>query len=90
MNINGFLLARIAEDEAAARLASPGPWEYRGVTWPYDPARVLAECAAKRAIIHQVSDIPWAGYAVRDFTLETLAAVYNTHPDYRQEWSMTP
>lgn len=81
-----FLLARITEDEAAAALASRGPWsvdsdtyaEYIGdadgqavvsgsrwggeasvfgdtddalhiVRW--NPARVLAECAAKRAII---------------------------------------
>jgi hypothetical protein len=102
VNISDFLEARITEDEAAARPATPGPWEWEPETdgWgdcgpnlatvaklpPYkdgsqspvdtiigswghdangisvepanaahiarhDPSRVLAECAAKRAII---------------------------------------
>jgi hypothetical protein len=102
MDINEFLEARIAEDEAAAEEATSGPWEWTAETseWgdcgpnletvaklpPYpdgsaspvtmvigswghdangisiedgdkahivrhDPARVLAECAAKRAIM---------------------------------------
>ena len=42
-----FLLARIAEDEAVARrIAAVGSCEPA-----YHPARVLAECAAKRAIV---------------------------------------
>ena len=52
-----------------------------------NPARVLAECAAKRAIIEQVSDVAWGGYAVRDVVLGHLAAVYKTHPDYRDDWA---
>jgi|SRR5690625_901127 len=53
----------------------------------HDPARVLAECQAKRAIIEQVSDIEWTGsYAVRDVVLGHLAAVYADHPDYQPEW----
>lgn len=43
----------------------------------YDPARVLAECAAKRAVI------PYSPPK----TLQHLAAVYADHPDYRQEWA---
>lgn len=66
------------------------------------PARVLAECAAKRAILlenegivegierlstalpmdlNQDPDAHW-----RTATLKHLAAVYQDHPDYRQEW----
>jgi len=92
-DLAAWLLDRIAEDEAVARAATPGPWvdtgtvlagvstpEYRTVaecnsthwyvgdedySYPaepeeaanaahiarWDPARVLAECQAKRAII---------------------------------------
>jgi hypothetical protein len=56
MTITEFLEARIAEDEAAAEL---GGWHNGADTFANDnygcllvqPARVLAECAAKRAII---------------------------------------
>jgi hypothetical protein len=49
----------IAEDERVAREASDGPdgsLSVDGPGWPahiarWDPARVLAECAAKRAIV---------------------------------------
>ena len=90
MTITEFLLARIAEDEAAARLASPGPWEYRGVTWPYDPARVLAECAAKREIVELWEEEGVdAGYMVAiDQVVRTLAAIYREHANYRSEWAV--
>jgi Family of unknown function (DUF6221) len=94
-DVAAFLLARIADDEAAARAATPGPWhggddQGRGVVnadqpdpslnefpdWQarsicnesafgdirpenavhiarHDPARVLADCAAKRAIVER-------------------------------------
>lgn len=62
----------------------------------HDPARVLAECAAKRAIIGLWSDPAhigsftgdWdAGYTeAADDALRALAAVYADHPDYKQEW----
>lgn len=42
-----------------------------------NPARVLAECAAKRAIIRYSPDE----------TLRHLASVYKDHPDYQQEWA---
>jgi hypothetical protein len=73
-----FLLARLAEDQAAAQRALPGPWELQGepretqvfsaptgvsvaVGWlrdlghiaRHDPARVLAEVAAKRRIVDE-------------------------------------
>ena len=51
MNITEFLAARITEDEAEAQVAKA---EFaHGGYGCYGPARVLAECAAKRAIIEQ-------------------------------------
>ena len=51
--LDEFLLARIAEDErlAAAAPPAPGPAQPDGHASPFDPARVLAECAAKRHIV---------------------------------------
>jgi len=125
--ITEFLEARIAEDERAAQIASPGPWSYSdiesvgggtiydpevaiaGVQWDtehvdrrirrtvpsgeanatgrhiarHDPSRVLAECAAKRALL----DIDFLTSAVLD-NHRVLAAIYKDHPDYKQEWSI--
>lgn len=66
--------------------------------WPY---HVLAECAAKRAIIHlhraaQWFSVPHGCVTCRvsampvQFpcdTLKSLAAVYADHPDYLKEWA---
>lgn len=97
-DLTDFLLARIAEDEAVARAASPSPWQYGDVASVaggslydktrmigdlhyehlgnhdgsivrhllsdeadangahiarHDPARVLAECEAKRRIVEE-------------------------------------
>lgn len=62
-DVDGFLLARIAEDQRLAAEAAEGSgrpsWD-GGVTAPdgsadhvahHDPARVLAECAAKRRLV---------------------------------------
>ena len=59
MTLAEFLLARIAEDEAVAQAASHGGWigpesmgAFEGGDTVYiDPARVLAECEAKRRIV---------------------------------------
>lgn len=121
-----FVLARVADDEAVAREASPGPWdvdsevyaEYvsdadglaviSGARWGgeasvfndtddalhlvrWHPARVLAECEAKRRIVaaitawldeHSDEDHVPAG----DDALCWLALPYADHPDYRAEW----
>ena len=61
-----------------------------------DPARVLAECAAKRAIIEQrrrsdrsASQDMWEmGYSDANYdALNALAAVYKDHADYREDWA---
>lgn len=173
MTITEFLESRIAEDEALAQAATPGPWtwwnlegldqgwsdngpnlestqgewrscpyycnwkepstQHRGVngqpghehlvteqvigSWGHDangisvalvdathiavhdPLRVLAECAAKRAIVAEHGQ-DWAGpicLRCRDLggyvdfpcpTVQALAAIYKAHPDFRQEWSV--
>jgi len=58
------------------------------------PARVLAECAAKRAIIVECREDHEDSLTRNDDTVElgsvvlySLAAVYKDHPDYRQEWA---
>lgn len=118
MDIQEFLLARIAEDEAVARGAidqtgwwsSPdGRWElvevpYEG-EWPrspdaesvmwsdskwavhasrHDPARILAECAAKRVIIEAQHWEPEERPA--DAELHARAA----HPAYEYETTEGP
>jgi hypothetical protein len=100
MNITEFLEARIAEDEAEAGSG----WSTLGDTrWERDnygrtmltPSAVLAECAAKRAIIAECrpgtlddldsgeDDQPAPMWVAR-----ALAAVYKDHPDYQQEWAL--
>lgn len=111
MTITEFLLARISEDEAAAKNAKPEDWWWDGAYVNMDdpfaafpvhnnPARVLAECAAKRAIIERA--VAAESYRTCDnledamndgevFALDhvrrALAAVYKDHPDYEQEWA---
>ncbi len=91
MTLVEFLRARLAEDDAAARAFGIGVWSVAGpqaehiARW--DPARVLAECEAKRRIIEQVRDVKWGGFAVRDTILELLALPYADHPDYRAWWA---
>jgi len=67
--------------ESVTALQRVRPW-----TAIYDPARVLAECEAKRKIVEQVRDPAWSSYAVRDLVLGNLALPYADHPDYREEW----
>lgn len=68
----------------------------------HDPARVLAECEAKRRIVHQhgageghecpdgfmdsAETDPHTGWENDCQTLKFLALPYADHPDYREEW----
>lgn len=63
----------------------------------YDPARVLAEVAAKRALLKRLEedadrctdDAEWRGASFAlDKVLEYLAAPYADHPDYDPTWSV--
>ena len=78
-----FLLARIAEDEATARLAS-GPWAAVA-------DRVLAECEAKRRILDLLfvvenAELHGDAGTTLNSVLRSLALPYSNHSDYRQEW----
>jgi hypothetical protein len=60
----------------------------------HDPARVLAECAAQRAIVERCVRIRDDHYsddftadALAEFVLGQLASVHADQPGYRQEWS---
>ena len=120
-DLAAFLLARIAEDEAVATLATSAPWQENeslaggeddwriedaqgrdiagcpdcGVRASFDrpdadhiarhdPARVLAECEAKRRIVEEAdgADAQWWEHRY----LLALALPYADHPDYRDEW----
>jgi len=110
MTLTGFLMARICDDEAASGLDE---WHRSGCetnsdslsSGPCDcgvPARVLAECEAKRRIIHQhgageghecpdgfmdsAETDPHTGWENDCQTLKFLALPYADHPDYRDEW----
>ncbi|MBJ8342797.1 hypothetical protein JGU71_28295 [Antrihabitans sp. YC3-6] len=53
----------------------------------HDPARVLRECAAKRATIAAFRDwLPDYDDSVHE-ALAPMAAIYSDHPDYREEWA---
>lgn len=55
----------------------------------FSPDRLLAECAAKRAIIARREDAldTYAGTLVIEDAIRALAAIYKDHPDYREEWT---
>lgn len=122
-----FLLARLTDDELAARDAAHGPWHVEGgypqrisnaaavlvaecYTTPeappweaehitrHDPARVLREVEAKRAIMALLAeteaclnrgytDIERGAQLVLLRACQCVAAVYSDHPDYKQEWA---
>lgn len=58
----------------------------------HDPARVLAECEAKRQIVEMAwvhlgdDDYAWGMEEAKRQILAVLALPYADHPDYREEW----
>ncbi len=91
-DLTEFLLARIAEDEDAARTAS-GKQVGFSVAWTdvevvrhldrWTTPRVLVECDAKRRIVDEWLSRSTAGGW---FHLACLALPYADHSDYREEW----
>ena len=83
----------VSEWPDAVRGYLGGPWgEHAANT---NPARVLAECAAKRAIVERWDDPAFsdqgaydAGYTrAIDDAVRALATPYADHPDYQPEWA---
>jgi hypothetical protein len=131
-----WLLDRIAEDEAVARAAGSGPWQWEQgfgdmcndpecpfgsltqvkedgqlyelmdvhgydvhADWEgaehiarHDPARVLAECAAKRRIVAecatQIEDEVTSGAITGIRVLRLLALPYADHDGYDPSWGV--
>lgn len=90
LSITEFLEARIAEDEAEAKQLQ-GDMDF-GLEAAGD--RMLAECAAKRAIIAACREDHEDSLTRNDDTIElgsialyALASVYSNHADYQQEWA---
>ena len=87
VTITEFLEARIAEDEARAssgwsRLGD-SRWETTNEGQDFlTPSAVLAECAAKRAMV----DIDFQTSELFD-NHRVMASIYKDHPDYREEWA---
>ena len=58
----------------------------------HDPARVLAECEAKRRIVElceivaDLPDVDTSAFTLALNTLEDLARPYADHPDHRADW----
>ena len=54
----------------------------------WDPARVLAECAAKRAWLTRVEQLAAGEYTYEDSVfLQWMAFPYADHPDYDPGWA---
>ena len=106
LTLTDFLLARIAEDEDAANGVNRGLFNSRVARFPGDlyplvirqhPARVLADCEAKRRIVEDFEVLNEDYRVTRDPSTEArrlqariamtrVAEVYANHPDYREEW----
>lgn len=75
-----------------------GVWEVAAVEHiaRHDPARVLAECAAKRRIVDRIVEAERSGGACYEpisilgraalDALQDLASVYADHPEFQEEW----
>lgn len=88
-----FLLARIAEDEAAAHDRLGKGALSTSVILQWQQHRVLAECEAKRRIVelHAYDWNPRGLCMACDIdgpcpTLHALALPYDAHPDYDEAW----
>jgi hypothetical protein len=53
----------------------------------WDPARVLAECAAKRRLLRDEPCADWS-YGQPCDHVRAVAAVYADHPDYDPAWAL--
>ena len=109
-DIAAFIGARLDEDEAAARAVPGRAWyepdddrfsHYKDAAHiaRHDPARVLREVTAKRAILTRHSPVTEPGRGTRcgwcsgEFDVawpcedaRSVAAIWSDHPDYQEGW----
>ena len=100
-DLTAFLLARIAEDEAAARadhlFGCDGDHEGARCTcveikprWRQHPARVLATCAAYKAIVERYQRLAEHGDSGdARWVLPALASIWGDHPAYDTAWRLS-
>jgi hypothetical protein len=102
-----FLLARIDEESALASAADQDAQQLGPITddlpaasedhrvahmFRWSPARVLAECEARRRIVEDYlaqldsHRAGWDARTPRDLAVRALALPYADHADYRPEW----
>ncbi len=91
--ITEFVLDRVGEEEAAARtwmqlpLQRTPPKTTSDLSDVRDPAQLLAECEARRALI--LGRLRDHGQDESgDEVVRCLAAVYANHPDYNPDWAL--
>jgi hypothetical protein len=74
-------------DYEALRETKPRDYAVGRYCTQFDPARVLAECEAKRRIVEELTeDCAWDGTLGAQSILQLLAAPYADHPDFDQDW----
>ena len=73
--------AALWDDEGGCDYMAPAPEVGEHIA-RHDPARVLAECEAKRRIV----EMDFERYGEQWAVLAALALPYVDHPDYRAEW----
>lgn len=82
-DLTAFVSARLDEDDYWANIDGGNLRRQREVA---AKRAILAEHATRNWKIDDgVHDCQWATWPCR--TLRLLAAVWNDHPDYRQEWA---
>jgi hypothetical protein len=80
--------ASVFDDESGA--IGPGVLTMQHIA-RWDPARVLAECKAKRLVLDQL-DLSFEDYylgSTGEAVVSEMAAVYDDHPDYDPDWRWT-
>jgi hypothetical protein len=92
VNLSEFLTARLDEDEQIARAINGDKWGWPGARSGFaahvarhDPARVLREVAAKRAILAECArsvECGDDGCVLAGAVIVNMAAIWGDHPDY--------
>lgn len=90
-----FTFVKVTQGGKTVRLTEE---QYRDQFMDHNPdRRLLAECAAKRAIVadrlssdRSAADDEWSwGWSDANYrAVKAIAAVYADHPDYQQEWAL--
>ena len=75
------------EGEAQLRLVSDTNANMNHIA-NWNPTRVLAECAAKRAILSVIPATREERGKAQNQIVEALAAIYRDHPDYQEAWAL--